>query len=55
MTLAGNPSVAAETHRAGGLEAELGQRLWGELEVCWQAGLLVGGVEGRLAVCCGGL
>lgn len=43
---------AAETHRAGGLEAELGQRLWGELEVCWQGGFPVGGSEGRPAVGC---
>lgn len=47
-----NPGAPAETHRAGGLEAELGQPLWGEPEVCRQAGFLIGHVEGRLAVGC---
>lgn len=52
MHLAWHPPVPAETHRGGGLEAETGQRLWGELEVCWQGGPLTGHIEGRLAVSC---
>lgn len=39
-----------DTHADGGLKAELGQALRGELEVCRQRGLLVGAAEGRLAV-----
>lgn len=38
------------THRAGGFEGELGERLRGELEVCWQLCFLNAGTEGRLAV-----
>lgn len=41
---------AVKSHRAGGLEAELGERLRGKLEVCWQSRLLIAGTEGRLAV-----
>lgn len=37
------------THRAGGFQAELGQRLWGKLEVCRQSRLR-SAAEGRLAV-----
>jgi len=45
----------AVSYRAGGLEAELGEGFWGELEVGGQRGLPFAGGERRLVIRGGGL